>query len=73
MLRSSPPISAHANRFSRTNELLSIRPVLLGMDRIPLILRFPLPSEKKLRTSPMLSPFPPDSVHANRFYGKNKL
>ena len=70
MLRSSSTIPAHVNRFSRTNELLSIKPVLLGIDWIPLILWFPLPSEKKLRPSPMLSPFSPNFIHANRFYKK---
>ena len=73
VMHSNPPISAHANPFLRTNELLWIKPVLLGIDWIPLILWFPLPSEKKLRSSPMLSPFPPDSANSNRFYGKNNL
>ncbi len=62
VMHSYPPISAHAIRFWRTNELLSIQPVLLGIDWIPLILWFPLPSEKKLRPSPMTAHVEPVSA-----------
>ena len=34
MLRSYPPNSVHANHFSSINKLLSIKPVLLGVDWI---------------------------------------
>ena len=42
ILRSSPSNSVHANRFFSPNKLLSIKPVLLGVDWIPLILRYPV-------------------------------
>ncbi len=39
MKHSNSPISIRANRFLNTNELLSIKPVLRGVDWIPLGLR----------------------------------